>query len=179
MSNSRLVKVKIWCSQSQGHVRLSVRRGQPGVTEMLLELKEKVNTRACLSSNQYPVSKLFSEPSQKLLMDSFLNCCYIRIGLNLAAEINTAITFPKYQESRHSFTGPVLQSLSKLQSWCWLGCTFSHWDLSGEESASKLRWAVKFSSLGSIGTAVSGWLLTRGNPQFLEVSCISLPYVFP
>ena len=28
-------------------------------------------------------------------MDSFLNCCYIRIGLNLAAEINTAITIPK------------------------------------------------------------------------------------
>lgn len=95
MSNSRLVKMKIWCSRSQGHVRLSGRGGQPGVAEMLLKLKEKVNTRACLSSIQYPVSRPFSEPSQKLLMDSFLNCCYIRIGLNLAAEINTAITIPK------------------------------------------------------------------------------------
>jgi len=30
--------------RSQGHVRLSGRRGQPGVTEMMLKLKEKVNT---------------------------------------------------------------------------------------------------------------------------------------
>lgn len=137
--------------RSQGHVRLSGRRGQPGVTEMMLELKEKENTWACLSSTQYPVSKPFSEPSQKLLMDSFLNWCYIRIGLNLATGINTAITISKYQESRHSLTGPLLQSLSKLQSWCWLGCTFSYWYLSGEESTSKLRWAVKFSSLVAFG----------------------------
>ena len=134
--------------RSQGHVRLSGRRGQPGVTEMMLKLKEKVNTWVCLSSIQYLVSKPFSEPSQKLLMDSF-KWCYIRIGLNLAAEINTAITISKYQESRHSFTGP--QSVSKLQSWCWLGCTFSYWYLSGEESTSKLRWAVKFSSLVASG----------------------------
>ena len=154
MSNSRLVKVKLWCSQSLGARVMSGYLAGEGNLESLRWCsswkRRKTHELVCPLPNIL-VSKPFSEPSQKLLMDSFLNWCYIRIGLNLATGINTAITISKYQESRHSLTGPLLQSLSKLQSWCWPGCTFSYWYLSGEESTSKLRGAVKFSSLVAFG----------------------------
>lgn len=163
--------------RSQGHVRLSGRRGQPGVTEMMLKLKEKVNTWVSLSSIQYLVSKPFSEPSQKLLMDSFLKWCYIRIGLNLAAEINTAITISKYQESRHSFTS-ASESL-KIAILVLAGLHIFILILVWGRIYLQTQKGSKVQLLGSVWTADSGWLLTRGNPQFLEVSCISLPYVFP
>lgn len=110
-------------------------------------------------------------------MDSFLKWCYIRIGLNLAAEINTAITISKYQESRHSFTSAseslkiAILVLAGLHIFI-LILVWGRIDLQTQKGS-------KVQLLGSVWTADSGWLLTRGNPQFLEVSCISLPYVFP
>lgn len=140
---------ELWCSQSLGaRVMSGYLAGEATWShwdDARAEKRRKTHELVCPSTHPCKC-KPFSEPSQKLLMDSFLNWCYIRIGLNLATGINTAITISRVSRV------PSIASLVlcfRVSQNCnpeivWPGCTFSYWYLSGEESTSKLRGAVKF-----------------------------------